>query len=99
MENNDTKYISIENVNYKAKTAKWDKRIDDYNNYVKEYIKHYKKSLKGNPISLCKYPYMKIKSDVLAKRLNKAQIKCNLSETQIKRALKIKMKLVKALSY
>jgi hypothetical protein len=99
MERNDTMDISIEEINNKVKIAKWDKRLDDYNNYVKEYIKHYKKSLKGNPISLCKYPYMKIKSDVLAKRLNKAQIKCNLSETQIRRALKIKMKLVKALSY
>jgi hypothetical protein len=99
MENNDIKYISIENVNYKAKTAKWDKRIDDYNNYVKEYIKHYKKSLKGNPISLCKYPYMKIKSEVLAERLNKAQERSILNEIQIKRILKIKIKLVKALCY
>jgi hypothetical protein len=99
MEKNDTMYISIENVINKVKTAKWDKRLDDYNNYVKEYIKHYKKSLTGNPISLAKYPYMKIKSEVLAERLNKAQIKCNLTERQIKRVLKIKMKLVKALCY
>jgi hypothetical protein len=99
MEKNDTMYISIENVNNKVKIAKWDKRLDDYNNYVKEYIKHYKKSLTGNVVSLTKYPYMKIKSELLAERLNKAQIKCNLTERQIKRVLKIKMKLVKALCY
>jgi hypothetical protein len=99
MEKNDTMYISIENVNNKVKTAKWDKRLDDYNNYVKEYIKHYKKSLTGNPISLSKYPYMKIKSEVLAERLNKAQERSILNEIQIKRILKIKIKLVKALCY
>ena len=39
---------------------KWDKQFDDYDNYVKEYLIHYKKSLKGNLVSLAIYPYMKV---------------------------------------
>ena len=42
--------------------------------YVKEYLKHYKKSLKGNSISLSKYPYFKLKSESLNKKLNKSPI-------------------------
>ena len=94
MENNDTLYITLKDVKTKVKTNKWAKRLDDYNNYVKEYIKHYKKSLTGNPISLAKYPYMKIKTGVLAERLKKAQDKSNLTEKQTKRFSKITMKIV-----
>lgn len=96
MENNDTLCIVLDDIKNKVKTSKWDKRLDDYNNYVIEYIKHYKKSLTGNPISLAKYPYMKIKSEVLAERTSKAQDKSILTEKQIKRFSKIKMKIVNA---
>lgn len=94
MENNDTIIITIEDVKTEIKSAKWASRLDDYNNYVKEYIKHYKKSLSGNLISLAKYPYMKIKSELLAERLKKAQDKSILTEKQIKRFSKINMKIV-----
>src|SRR3970282_567872 len=94
MENNDTLYSPLEEVKNKIKTAKWSKRLDDYGNYVKEYIKHYNRSLTGNTISLAKYPYMKIKSEVLAGRLKKAKDKSILTEKQIKRFSKIKMKVI-----
>ena len=96
MENNDTIIITIEDVKTEIKSAKWAARLDDFNNYVKEYIKHYKKSLSGNLISLAKYPYMKIKSELLAERLKKAQDKALLTEKQIKRFSKINMKIVKS---
>lgn len=96
MENNGTLTIPLEDAKNKVKTAKWDKRLDDYNNYVKEYIKHYKKSLHANPISLAKYPYMKIKSEILAERLDKAKVKSILTEKQIKRFDKINIKIVNA---
>ncbi|UQD57556.1 hypothetical protein [Flavobacterium sp. K5-23] len=99
MEKNDTIYISTEDLNKKGKVDKWNKRLDDYNNYVKEYIKHYKKSLNGNAISLTKYPYMKIKSEGLAERINKAQDKNILTESQVKRVYKIKMKLIKSVEF
>lgn len=76
--------------------TKWDKCLDDYENYTLEYIKQYKKSLKGNLISLSKYPYMKAKSEALCERLTAAQNKTLLSEEQLKRISKIQMKLVNA---
>lgn len=71
---------------------KWDKCLDDYENYLKEYIKHYKKSLKGNHVSLSKYPYMKAKSEALCEQLNDAQNKALLTEKQRKRISKIQTK-------
>jgi hypothetical protein len=94
MKKPDTLYITLKDLKNKAKNDKWAKRLADYNNYVKEYIKHYKKSLTGNSISLAKYPYMKIKSELLADRLNKARNKSDLDEKQIKKFSKITMKIV-----
>ena len=73
---------------------KWNKRLQDYDNYVKKYLKNYKKSLQGNTVSLSKYPYMKIKSESLNKKLNKAMDKGLLTKTQIKKILKIQLKIV-----
>jgi len=73
---------------------KWNKKIQDYDNYVKEYLKNYKKSLQKNTFSLSKYPYMKIKSESLNKNLNKAMDKGLLTKTQIKKILKIQLKIV-----
>lgn len=73
---------------------KWDKRVNDYENYVKEYITHYKKSLKGNSISLSKYPYMKIKWEALGLKLDKAIRKELLTNKQIKKLLRIQLKIV-----
>ena len=83
-----------ENCSKKPLNNKWDKCLDDYENYLKEYIKHYKKSLKGNLISLSKYPYMKAKSEVLCKQLNGAQIKTLLTEKQLNRISKIQTKIL-----
>lgn len=43
----------------------WDKCLYEYNNYSKEYIKHYKKALNGNFFSMLRYPNMKAKSENL----------------------------------
>lgn len=72
---------------------KWNKCLDDYNNYLKEYIKNYKKSLKGNTASLSKYPYMKAKSDALHQALSDARKKSLLTEKQIKRFSKIQTQI------
>lgn len=73
---------------------KWNKILQDYDNYVKEYLKNYKKSLQGNTISFSKYPYMKIKSEALNKKLNKAMEKGLLTKNQMKKFLKIQLKIV-----
>jgi hypothetical protein len=75
-------------------SEKWNKRVGDYENYVKEYITHYKKSLKGNSVSLSKYPYMKVKWEALGIKLYKAQKKELLTNKQIKKVLKTQLKIV-----
>ena len=75
---------------------KWDKCLDDYENYTKEYIKQYKKSLKGNLISLSNYPYMKARSEALCEQLNRAQNQGLLTEKQLQRISKIQMKTLYA---
>jgi hypothetical protein len=77
-------------------TNKWDKCLDDYSNYLKEYIKNYKKSLNGNLASSSKYPYMKAKSEALCERLNDAHNKNLLTKKQLKRLTKIKMRIIYA---
>ena len=96
MENKDTEIISktIENGTTKPLNNKWDKCLDDYENYLKEYIKHYKKSLKGNLVSLSKYPYMKAKAEALCEKLNNVQNKALLTEKQQKRISKIQTKML-----
>lgn len=98
MKKNET--ISIQNVLEKNKEElildKWDKKLNDYNNYVKEYLIHYKKSLKGNSVSLSKYPYLKVKSESLSKKLNKGIEKELLSKKQVSKVYKIRKKIVNA---
>ena len=85
----ETQYIEKD-----TEFQKWDKRVDDYENYVKEYITHYKKSLKGNSISLSKYPYLKVKCEALGLKLDKAIKKELLTNKQIKKVLRIQLKIV-----
>jgi hypothetical protein len=97
MEIKDTSF-SIDLPIKKLKINKWDKFLHDYNNYTKKYIKYYKKSLLGDTISLTKYPYMKMRSEVIAKKLCEAQIQSALNTNQIDRFIKIKIELVNAIS-
>jgi hypothetical protein len=75
---------------------KWQKHLMDYANYTEAYIYHYKKAISGNTVSLSKYPYLKIKSDALGKRLHKAKKQSQLSEKQEKEILKIQLNLLNA---
>lgn len=84
-----------ENSNPKTLDNKWDKYLADYNNYTKEYIKHYKKSIDGDSISSTKYPYMKARLEVLFEKLFNAQKKTLLSKKQIKRMYQIQIKIAK----
>ncbi len=89
----ENKTVLEENCSQISFHKKWDKCLDDYENYTIEYIKQYKKSLKGNSISLSKYPYMKAKSEVLCEKLNGAKNLDFLTEKQLKRISKILMKI------
>jgi hypothetical protein len=75
---------------------KWDEKLNDYDNYVKAYLIRYKKSLKGNTISLSKYPYLKVKSESLSKKLNKGMQNELLTKKQLAKVFKIREKIVNA---
>ena len=84
------KLMIIENTAKKENRIgdnKWDKYLDDYCNYVKEYKIHYKKSIAGNKISLSLYPYMQQKWESLKKRINKAHKNNRLNDEQIERLI------------
>lgn len=87
MSEKNIKIASKINTNdiYKPSNIKWDKCLVDYKNYTKEYIKHYKKSINGNCISLSIYPHMKAKSEALFAQLFLAQEKDFLTKKQIKK--------------
>jgi hypothetical protein len=94
MKEKEVEIISKKIANYSEKSLKkWNKCLDDYNNYLKEYIKHYKKSLNGNTVSLSKYPYMKAKSEAIYEQLSDAQNKSILTEKQKKRLSKIQIQI------
>jgi hypothetical protein len=89
---NDAAFVFNEPT--KNKEDKWNKRVDDYENYIKEYIKNYKKALRGNSISLSKYPYKRAKWEVIVMKLDKAKKKELLTNKQIKKVLQIQMKIM-----
>jgi hypothetical protein len=86
----------VEKRKQKIGNDKWDRYLDDYNNYVKEYNIHYLNAQKGVEKSIALYPYMKEKWESLKNRLVKAHTQKRLSERQISRIIKINMKIVKA---
>lgn len=85
---------STSNKSDKTSNGKWDKLLDDCENYIKEYAIHYRNSLKGNLMSLSKYPYMKAKTETLLKRLNKKRNKSLLTEEQLERVTKIQTTII-----
>lgn len=91
-------FANTEEINIDFIDNKWGKQLYDYKNYVKEYLKHYKKAQKGNKVSLALYPYMRVKWEALNKRLTSATKQNLLSEKQIRKVIKIQTKIVKTCS-
>lgn len=98
MKKNETK--SLLNVLEKNKEElildKWDQKLNAYDNYVQKYLIHYKKTLKGSTLSLSRYPYLKVKSESLSKKLNKGIKKELLTKKQLTKVFKIRKKIVNA---
>ena len=86
--------LNTQSCTTKDQNKRWNNLLDDYENYAKEYLLHYKKSLKGNSASASIYPYMKAKTEALAKKIYKAFGKSHLTEKQIKRMKKIHSKII-----
>jgi hypothetical protein len=80
----------------KTKSKKWDRFLADYKNYFLEYKRHYKDAQNGDQIALSQYPYMRGKCEVLRELISKAHSNNCLTKKQIKKAVEINPKIVKA---
>ncbi|MBR4837132.1 MAG: hypothetical protein IK004_01680 [Bacteroidales bacterium] len=70
----------------------WDKILDEYEKYVDQYIKVYKKAMNGDKSALNEYLELAEKAQKLAEQLEDAEDE--LTETQMKRYLKITQKML-----
>ncbi len=75
----------------------YDKMLDDYDEYVTEYVKFYKKAMKGDQTALAEYPEMMEKATKLQESMQEAQGNNQLSATQIGRMAKIQTKMLQAM--
>lgn len=88
----------VEDVVENNNTAtNWDKMLDDYDNYVTEYIKFYKKAQKGDNSAITEYSSMMEKAVSLQSSLKNAQNDKSLSGTQAARMLKIQAKMLEGI--
>lgn len=82
-----------------SSTEDWDKLMDDYEEYVDQFIKMMEKANKeDNMDALMEYPDLIEKAKDLEKSLKKAKNANSLSSKQAKRLMQIEMKMVKAAS-
>lgn len=73
----------------------WDKLLNEYEKYVDQYIKTYKKAMKGDMLAMSEYVKLAEKAQKLADKLDKA--KGEMTDAQMKRYLKITNKMTEAL--
>lgn len=101
-ENPNKKTIKVEysdkSTNEIATSSKdWNKILDDYDDYIDEYIKYYKKAKNGDTSALQEYPKLMEKAETLQKSLDKASKDNSLSSEQISRLTKIQSKIINAI--
>jgi hypothetical protein len=75
----------------------YDKVLDDYDQYVTEYVKFYKKAMKGDNSAMSEYPIIMEKATELQKSMEEAQGNNELSIEQSRRMSEIQNKMLKAM--
>lgn len=73
----------------------YDKMLDDYEAYVEQYIKFYKKAMKGDNSALTEYPSLMEKAAKFGEELEQAQ--GEMTPKQIKRMAEIQTKMIKGI--
>ena len=73
----------------------YDQMLDEYEAYVDQYIKFYKKAMKGDNSALSEYPSLMEKATKFGKELEKVQ--GEMSPAQIKRMAEIQTKMIKGI--
>lgn len=88
---------SSEDVSTDSGSEDWDKMLTDYDEYVTQYVKLYKKAMKGDNSALTEYPAMMEKATALQESMANAQKDNQLSTTQLTRMAKIQAKMLAAM--
>jgi hypothetical protein len=95
-ENVDSNEASTSITKTNSESKDWDKMLDDYEDYVDEYIKFYKKAIKGDQSAMSEYPALIEKATKLQTSMENAQKDNELSSNQIQRMMKIQTKMTNA---
>lgn len=74
----------------------WDNVLDNYDKYVDEYIKFFKKAKAGDATAMMEYPALMEKATSFQTSLESAKDDNSLSASQSARMMKIQMKMIKA---
>lgn len=74
-----------------------DKLLDDYESYVDQYIKMYKKAMNGDVSAMSEYPALMEKAQNFEESVNEAERGGRLTTEQIKRMNSINMKMIDAM--
>lgn len=77
-------------------SSDWDKLLDEYEKYVDQYVKTYKKAMNGDMAAMAEYAKLAEKAQKLSSQLEKA--KGEMTAAQLNRYLKITKKLASAVS-
>jgi len=87
-------YDSIIPTNPNTKTNNWDKMLDDYEEYIDQYIVFYNRSLDGDMEALAAYPEFLQKTEALQRSLQKAQNSNDFTSEHLTRMTKIQNKML-----
>lgn len=79
-----------------TKSSEWDEVLDDYEKYIDQYIKLYKKATAGDMSAMTEYASMLEKAESLENKLKKAK-NGTLTASQISRMAKIQNKMISAI--
>jgi hypothetical protein len=97
-EESTTEESTLENSeNTSTGSEDYDKMLDDYEEYVIQYGKLYKKAIKGDASAMAEYPALMEKATEFQKSMEEAQGNDQLSMNQITRMSEIQTKMLKAM--
>ena len=81
----------------KNSATNMDELLDDYESYVDQYIKMYKKAMNGDVSAMSEYPALMEKAQNFEESVNEAERGGRLTTEQIKRMNSINMKMIDAM--
>lgn len=80
-----------------SESENYDKMLDDYDEYMTEYIKFYKKAMKGDTNAMTEYAAIMGKMTELQESMEEAKGTNQITPEQIDRMLKIQTKMANAM--